>query len=114
MAALSTALVAPMQALLLSPLIERWESARVGLLHQLALPPWLHVALAVLLLDWTLWVWHWANHAVPFLWRFHLVHHVDQDLDASTGLRFHFGELALSVPYRALDRKSTRLNSSHL
>jgi len=29
------------------------------------------------------------------------VHHVDLDLDASTALRFHFGELAVSVPYRA-------------
>jgi len=35
------------------------------------------------------------------LWRFHAVHHVDLDLDASTALRFHFGELAVSVPYRA-------------
>jgi sterol desaturase/sphingolipid hydroxylase (fatty acid hydroxylase superfamily) len=29
------------------------------------------------------------------------VHHVDRDLDASTALRFHFGELALSIPVRA-------------
>ncbi|MGZ5444209.1 MAG: sterol desaturase family protein [Thermoanaerobaculia bacterium] len=43
-------------------------------------------------------IWHWANHRVPFLWRFHLTHHVD--LDASTALRFHFGELALSIPVR--------------
>jgi sterol desaturase/sphingolipid hydroxylase (fatty acid hydroxylase superfamily) len=41
------------------------------------------------------------THRVPFLWRFHAVHHVDLDLDASTALRFHFGELAVSVPYRA-------------
>jgi sterol desaturase/sphingolipid hydroxylase (fatty acid hydroxylase superfamily) len=39
---------------------------------------------------------------VPLLWRFHLVHHADGDLDASTALRFHFGEMALSVPWRAL------------
>jgi sterol desaturase/sphingolipid hydroxylase (fatty acid hydroxylase superfamily) len=41
------------------------------------------------------------THRVPFLWRFHLVHHVDLDLDASTALRFHFGELACSVSWRA-------------
>jgi sterol desaturase/sphingolipid hydroxylase (fatty acid hydroxylase superfamily) len=35
------------------------------------------------------------------LWRFHLVHHVDLDLDASTGLRFHAGEIAASVQWRA-------------
>src|SRR5207248_599926 len=32
----------------------------------------------------------------------HLVHHVDLDLDASTALRFHFGEMLLSIGYRAL------------
>jgi sterol desaturase/sphingolipid hydroxylase (fatty acid hydroxylase superfamily) len=42
------------------------------------------------------------THRVPFLWRFHKVHHVDRDLDASTALRFHFAEMILSVPYRAL------------
>jgi sterol desaturase/sphingolipid hydroxylase (fatty acid hydroxylase superfamily) len=57
---------------------------------------------ALVLLDYTLWVWHWLNHKVPLLWRFHLVHHVDRDMDASTALRFHVGELVLSVGYRAL------------
>ena len=72
-----------------------------GLLHALKLPTWLRILLSVLLLDYTLYIWHVLTHKVPFLWRFHLVHHVDLDLDASTALRFHFGELALSVPWRA-------------
>jgi len=63
-------------------------------------PPWLRVALAIALMDYTLYAWHIATHRVPLLWRFHLVHHVDLDLDASTALRFHAGELALSVPWR--------------
>src|SRR5216684_506594 len=37
---------------------------------------------------------------VPALWRFHAVHHIDLDLDASTAVRFHFGELTLSTPWR--------------
>lgn len=41
-------------------------------------------------------------HRIPALWRFHLVHHIDRDLDASTALRFHVGEMLLSVPYRAV------------
>ena len=45
---------------------------------------------------------HRAFHRVPALWRFHAVHHLDRDLDASTALRFHFGELTISVPWRAL------------
>ena len=40
-------------------------------------------------------------HKVPFLWRFHRVHHCDLDMDASTGIRFHFGEMLLSVGWRA-------------
>lgn len=44
---------------------------------------------------------HVLTHKVPFLWRFHQVHHVDLDLDASTALRFHALEMALSVPWRA-------------
>jgi sterol desaturase/sphingolipid hydroxylase (fatty acid hydroxylase superfamily) len=45
-------------------------------------------------------VWHLLNHRVAFLWRFHLAHHVDLDLDASTALRFHFGEIGLSLVFR--------------
>src|SRR2546423_1508982 len=48
-----------------------------GLLNALALPSWLRVVLSVLLLDYTLYIWHVLTHKVPFLWRFHLVHHVD-------------------------------------
>lgn len=87
------------------PLVERLtayvERRRVGLLKQFALPRPLEVALAVVLLDYTLYVWHVLAHRVPALWRFHLVHHADLDLDASTALRFHFGELVASVAWRA-------------
>jgi sterol desaturase/sphingolipid hydroxylase (fatty acid hydroxylase superfamily) len=77
------------------------EQRKLGLLKIRRLPTWFETALAVLLLDYTLYVWHVLTHKVPFLWRFHLVHHVDLDLDASTAVRFHFGELILSVPWRA-------------
>jgi sterol desaturase/sphingolipid hydroxylase (fatty acid hydroxylase superfamily) len=82
----------------LTSLVER---RRVGLLKVLRLPLWAEVAAAVVLLDYTLYLWHVLTHRVPFLWRFHLVHHIDLDLDASTALRFHFAELAVSVPWRA-------------
>ncbi len=82
----------------LTALVQR---RKFGLLKLLRLPVWLETALAIVLLDYTLYVWHVLTHKVPFLWRFHLPHHVDLDLDASTALRFHFGELVLSVPWRA-------------
>jgi len=82
----------------LTSLVER---RRWGLLKVLRLPAWVEIALAVVLLDYTLYLWHVLTHRVPFLWRFHLVHHTDLDLDASTALRFHFAELVVSVPFRA-------------
>src|SRR5918994_1653748 len=83
------------------PLAQFVEVHNWGLLKQLRLPRWLEIALAVILLDYTLYIWHYLTHRVPLLWRFHEAHHVDLDLDASTALRFHFGELALSIPWRA-------------
>ena len=49
---------------------------------------------------WIYW-WHRANHELPFLWRFHAVHHYDELLDTSSAVRFHFGEVALSALARA-------------
>lgn len=77
------------------------ERRRWGLMNRVRAPFWLEVALTIALLDYTLYIWHVLTHRVPLLWRFHLVHHVDLDLDASTALRFHFGELVCSVSWRA-------------
>lgn len=83
------------------PLAGMVERKRWGLLKRLRLPKVLQVTAAVLLLDYTLYLQHLLHHRVQFLWRFHAVHHVDLDLDASTALRFHFGEIAVSLPFRA-------------
>ena len=98
----SLAVMALIQAPLLQPVASWIVRERVGLLQNVSWPGWIETLAAIVLLDYTLWWWHWASHRVPFLWRFHLVHHVDRDLDASTALRFHFGELALSIPVRAM------------
>ncbi len=76
------------------------EQRRWGLVKRLRLPVWLEGPVALLLLDYTLYVWHVLTHRVPVLWRFHAVHHIDLDLDASTAVRFHFGELTMSTPWR--------------
>jgi len=76
------------------------ERRRWGLEKRLRLPLWLEVSAAVVLMDYTLYLWHVLTHRVPALWRFHAVHHIDLDLDASTAIRFHFGELALAAPWR--------------
>lgn len=90
--------------LLVKPLSQSgigWSSSHgVGLLHLLDLPAPLTGLLGFLLMDLSFYYWHWANHRVPFLWRFHNVHHIDQDLDVSTAFRFHFGEVAFSAGFR--------------
>ncbi len=83
------------------PLSRLVEQRRVGLLQLVRLPTWVEIPLALALLDYTLYLWHVLTHRAPFLWRFHQVHHADLDMDASTALRFHFGELVVSVPWRA-------------
>ena len=100
-AGLGLAALTLLQAPLLVPVAEWARGHRIGILNWTSLPAAVETIAAVLLLDYTLWHWHWLNHRVPFLWRFHLVHHVDLDLDSSTALRFHFGEMLLSVPWRA-------------
>ena len=77
------------------------ERRRWGLLPRLGLPRSVEAALALALMDYTLYLWHVLLHPQPLLWRCHLVHHVDLDLSASTALRFHFSEMVLSVPWRA-------------
>ncbi len=85
---------------LLTPLAKMVGEKRWGLLKQIRLPRIFETLAALALMDYTLYLQHVLHHRVPLLWRFHAVHHVDLDLDVSTALRFHFGEIALSVPYR--------------
>jgi sterol desaturase/sphingolipid hydroxylase (fatty acid hydroxylase superfamily) len=63
---------------------------------------WLGLFADLLVLDLAIYWWHRANHLVPFLWRFHEVHHLDERLDTTSALRFHFGEVLLSAIVRAL------------
>jgi sterol desaturase/sphingolipid hydroxylase (fatty acid hydroxylase superfamily) len=99
---ISLAILTLLQAPVLVPVAEWAMRHRVGLLNRVSIPAPLSTIVAIALLDYTLWWWHRANHQVAFLWRFHLPHHVDLDLDASTALRFHFGELTLSIAYRSM------------
>jgi sterol desaturase/sphingolipid hydroxylase (fatty acid hydroxylase superfamily) len=100
-AGLSAATLSLLEKPILGPLSRLVAERRIGLLPLLNLPKWLEAPAAVLLMDYTLYWWHVLRHRAPLLWRFHAVHHVDLDMDASTALRFHFGEMAMSVPYRA-------------
>jgi len=71
-----------------------------GINYQYSAPPFIKGLVAFLIMDYTNYLWHILNHKLSWLWRFHVVHHSDHDLDVTTALRFHFGELIGSVFYR--------------
>ncbi len=100
-AAVGGALLAAAQARVTGPLTRLVARRRFGLLGLLRLPEPVETALAVALMDYTQYVWHYLTHESEILWRFHEPHHVDVDLSATTALRFHFVELLLSLPWRA-------------
>jgi len=71
--------------------------ANFGVMHWLNVPHAGAVAAAVIVLDGIIYAQHVLFHAVPLLWRLHMVHHADQDIDVTTGLRFHPVEILLSM-----------------
>lgn len=78
------------------------QNHEFGLLNLLALD-W-HAALvaSLVVLDLAIWLQHLASHRVALLWRVHAVHHADQDMDATTALRFHPIEIGLSMLFKAI------------
>jgi sterol desaturase/sphingolipid hydroxylase (fatty acid hydroxylase superfamily) len=68
-----------------------------GLFNLIAAPYWVAVAVSFAALDFAIYLQHRIFHAVPLLWRLHMVHHADPDIDASTGIRFHPVEIVLSM-----------------
>ena len=73
--------------------VANWtEQTQFGLLNQLEMQGHWRFILALVLLDLWLYIWHRANHMIPFLWRFHRMHHSDPSMDVTSATRFHLGE----------------------
>ena len=68
-----------------------------GLLNHFQVPFVVALPVAVITMDFVIWLQHVMLHAVPVLWRLHQVHHADPDYDLTTGARFHPIEIALSM-----------------
>ena len=81
--------------------VANWTQAKGwGVLNLAEVNQGIRLALAVLLLDAWMYVWHRANHVIPFLWRFHRMHHSDPHMDVTTATRFHLGEQIYSATLR--------------
>ena len=68
-----------------------------GIFNYYALNPLLELILAIIVLDFIIYLQHVLVHAVPALWRLHRVHHADIDFDVTTGARFHPIEIFISM-----------------
>ena len=80
------------------PAAALWAGSHgIGAFNIVSLPLWLEILATFILLDFAMWLQHLLTHKVPFLWRLHKVHHADPDLDVSTAIRFHPGEIVFSV-----------------
>jgi sterol desaturase/sphingolipid hydroxylase (fatty acid hydroxylase superfamily) len=73
------------------------NESTMGLLHQIPLPFFVRVVIGVLALDLIIYGQHVMFHSIPLLWRLHMMHHADLDMDVTTGLRFHPVEIVLSM-----------------
>ncbi|HEX2054890.1 MAG TPA: sterol desaturase family protein [Nitrospiraceae bacterium] len=81
--------------------VTAWTEQRGwGILGRLSDRSSIRTVLSLLLLDYSLYVWHVLTHRVPQLWRMHIVHHIDLDLDMTTALRFHVAEMLVSTWWR--------------
>ena len=77
--------------------IEWGRRMPVSPVRVVTLPPWIETPFLFLFFDiWMYW-WHRVNHRFAFLWRFHRAHHSDVQMDTTSALRFHPGELILST-----------------
>jgi sterol desaturase/sphingolipid hydroxylase (fatty acid hydroxylase superfamily) len=67
-----------------------------------SIPSWFTVSLTVVALDLAGYWYHRVAHYNQFLWRFHQIHHLDEEMDATTGLRVHFGEHLIQTAIAAV------------
>lgn len=68
-----------------------------GLFRLFGVTGWIELVAGLIILDLIIYLQHRLFHRIPLLWRLHLMHHTDLDLDVSSGTRFHPLEVALSL-----------------
>ncbi len=84
--------------------VSEWTAANeFGLLYIMELPLWAKVIVGVMLLDLIgAYFIHWLEHQIKWMWKFHLIHHSDTNVDVTTGLRHHPGEIVFRVSFTIL------------
>lgn len=80
-------------AFLIVKISDYMSGHQMGLLYIWALPLSARIILGLLLLDFIgAWLVHWTEHKIKWMWRFHIIHHTDRQIDVTSALRHHPGE----------------------
>lgn len=79
-------------------------SNQFGIINWLPdMPLWIYAILGLLLLDLIgAWFVHWLEHKVKWMWRFHIIHHSDMQVDTTTANRHHPGESVFRFVFTTL------------
>ncbi|MHB1922399.1 MAG: sterol desaturase family protein [Chitinophagaceae bacterium] len=83
----------------LQALLIRMNHQGFGLLYFLPYS-WMGLVLGIILSDLWMYWWHRANHIFPFFWQFHRFHHLDTQINSTSSLRFHIGEISFSYLFK--------------
>ena len=68
----------------------------IGVLHLIAIPIWIELLIAILFMDFVgQYSVHYLLHRIKWMWKFHMIHHSDTKVDATTGTRHHPGDYVL-------------------
>jgi sterol desaturase/sphingolipid hydroxylase (fatty acid hydroxylase superfamily) len=91
---LSTTLVLNLALGFFTAMIAAWVTKeQIGLMNWVSMPLWVKIVLTLFMMDlFAQYIPHYMMHKIKPLWRFHIIHHSDTHLDASTGTRHHPGE----------------------
>lgn len=68
---------------------------KFGLVHWLNTGVVVTIIISILAIDFSSWLVHFVMHKTPPLWHFHVIHHSDNKVDVTTGLRHHPGDSIL-------------------
>ena len=81
-----------------------WVSSNeIGGIYLIKAPVWVQLIIGLLIMDLVgAWFIHWIEHKIPFLWKFHVIHHSDEKVDTTTALRHHPGESVFRATFTLL------------
>lgn len=72
------------------------SSNEIGVLHLIAIPIGMELLIAILFMDFVgQYSVHYLLHRIKWMWKFHMIHHSDTKVDATTGTRHHPGDYVL-------------------